>query len=154
MNKAFTLIELLITFVLVSAVTAALGWTLFAGFDLWISGKNRADILQSADRALETMVRWISQAATITTAGANSITFTADINGDTVTETVTFSVSGTNLQRTIGASPAVTIVPNTQSLSLTYNPAGVAAKVVAIDLTVAFSGETKTLSTSAFCRNK
>ena len=165
MKKAFTLIELLITMVVMAAVTGVFAWALFAGFDTWVSGKNRADLFQSADRAIETMVRWISQATSITAATASSITFTADIDGDVTIETVTFAVSGTNLQRTVGTS-TVTMVPNTQSLGLIYTntadtvivPANQTDRdtihIVTPTLTISLEGETDTLSSSVFCRNR
>lgn len=165
MKKGLTLIELIITTALVSVLIGVFCWLLLAGFRTWVSGKTRADMVQSADRAMETMTRWISVATSITAASANSITFTGDIDNDSMQETVSFSLSGTNLQRTVGGT-AITMAPNTQTLSFTYvNSAGApivpadqaardTIRLVNVSATTSASGETVTLKSGVFCRNR
>lgn len=164
-RKGMTLIELIIAIMLVAILAGALTLPLITQLKVWVSGMNRSNLIQGSSIALQTMSRYISQAVSITAATAGAITFTADINDDSIDETVTFDTSGTNLQKTIDASTAV-LAPNAQTLSFVYRNASDVAfvpanqtdrdaiRVITVTLTMSLANETLTESTSVRCRNR
>jgi hypothetical protein len=141
-------------------------FSLGPGFRAYVSGKNRTDVLQSGDIAMQLMQRYLSLARTFTAASATSVSFTADVNNDTVAETVVLDISGNNLRRQVSGGSQVTITPYAQTLTLSYLdsagaviPVPVAGgslasiRVVRVVLALARTNETATLSTAAYCRN-
>ncbi len=171
-KKAFTLIELIIATALLSIMVAVITTVFLAGLKVWISGRNRTEIREEAGIAMESMVRDLSQAGPITAATAAAITFTADIDNDSVNETVTFSLDAGNIIRTVDGA-AATLMPDAQTLAFSYidsNNTGIvppftpaqlsSIRVVTIFLRMSKAAETyppislNPLSSSAYTRNQ
>lgn len=165
-KKAFTLTELIVITALLSIMTVVIAVVFLTGLKAWSSGLNRTGIREEGSIAMERMMRDLSQASNITAATAATITFTADVDNDSVNETVTFSRDvDNNLIRTVDGS-AITLTPNAQALAFSYTdlnntsivPASQAdrdtIRVVTMALTMSKSGETYTLSSSAYTRNQ
>jgi len=167
-NQALTLIELLITMLLFSAIIVATILTLNVGLKIWSSNKDRLDVRQNGSLAMETMTRYLEIANNITATSANSITFAADINNNGADETVVLAFDAVNkiINITIGGATTI-LTPDTQSFSLSYYQSNTQVPftpitqadrdsicIVTISLTMNKGSDTVTLSSSAFCRNQ
>ena len=168
-NSALTLIELLIAILLFSAIIGATVLML----KIWSSNKDRLDISQNGGLAMEKMVRYLELANNITDATTNSITFTADINNDSMPgpDTVTLAFDAVN-KKLYGEINGVTtpLTPYVQDFSFSYCAAGTeipfkppkpktktecdTIRIVVLLLTMNKGSDTITLSSSAFCRNQ
>lgn len=165
MRRAFTLIELIIVVLLLSIMLSFIVTVFAVGLKAWSSGHDRAVIRQGAVLAVERMVRDLSMAGNITVATSNSITFSADVDDDSINETVSFDLSGNNLTRTVNGA-ASTLAPDVQTLALSYtDPDNLSftpatqgdrnnIRVITASLTMNKSGETFNLSSSAYARNQ
>lgn len=169
MKKGITLIELIIVIVVLSIIAGFMSWTFVAGLRLWNSSKNRADIRQSGNLAMERMVRELSQASSFTIAQAGQVKFDADVDNDGTDETVTFSTSDSELIRKVDGTETV-LTPNVQTFGLSYRdlndvimpfpitggPGGDRdnIRVVIISLTLDKADETVSLSSGVYARNQ
>lgn len=165
-KKGFTLIELTIVIVLFIILSIALFWTFVAGLKIWNSGKNRSDIRQGGNWAIERMVRELSQAYSIRNADGDEITFWADSDGD---DEVTFNVDDNELIRTAGSAETI-LTPYVDTLTLSYRdinnnlmtlPQDTASqskrdniRVIIMSLTLNAGDDTVTLSSSIYTRNQ
>jgi len=166
MKKGFTLIELIIVIVLFTMLSVAVFWTFVAGLKIWNSGKNRADIRQGGNWAIEKMVRELSQAYSIREAVEDEITFWADPDGD---DEVTFNTDDNELIRTTDSVETI-LTPYVETLELSYRdinnglmtlPEGTDSqaerdniRVIIISLTLNQGDEAVTLSSSVYTRNQ
>jgi len=166
-----TLIELLMAIVLFSLITGAAMLVLTVSLKTWNSNKDRINIRQNGNLALEEMVRYLELASNITAATTSAITFAADINNNGADETVTlaFDAVNKNLNVTVGGA-TTTITPYVQSFSFSYCASGTETpftppdpdtqgerdtiRVVILSLTMNKGSETISSSSSAYCRNQ
>lgn len=105
-HKALTLIELLISVLLISVMLGAVWLIYHTGFQVFYSQYARENIKAQAASAFLTMTNELHQALSITAATSNSITFTADLDSDGISETIQYVWSGAldaPLNRVIGA---------------------------------------------------
>jgi len=80
-RSGLTLIEVLITTVMLSVMVFTVGFTFIAGLRLWDVGYTRANMRTKLTQALELVSKSIRQASSIDDESAGSITFTADLGG-------------------------------------------------------------------------
>ena len=167
-GSGLTLIELIITILLISAIIGAAILMLTTGLKIWSSDKDRLDIRQNGSLAMERITRYLELANNITAASANSITFAADINNDGTDETVAivFSDVNRNINITIDGITAI-LTPDAQSFSLSYYQSNTSAsftpvtqadrdgiRVITISLTMNKGSDTVAFTSSVFCRNQ
>lgn len=164
-RRGFTLIELIITGVLVVTLGAAL-WLVFnAAFGTFYSQDFRVRIKGEAGRAFIGLEKELREATSITDAQATDLTLTVDTDDDGVEETVRYTWLGTAgdpLNRVSGGA-TTPVVSKVTGLTFTYynasnaqlsSPVTVsAARAVAFDLTVAEGDETFQLRSRARLRN-
>lgn len=120
--KGLTLIELLISVMLISVMLGAVWLIYSAGFNVFYNQVSRYDIKDQMSLAYITMTNELHQATAITAATATSVTFTADIDSDGASETIQYTWSGTigaPLNRVVGAATK-TLVRSVQSLGFSY----------------------------------
>lgn len=121
-KKGLTLIELLISVLLISAMLIAV-WAIYStGFKVFYNQISRYDIKDQSALAFITMTNELHEASSITAATAASVTFTADINDDGVNETIQYTWSGTAgdpLNRVVGAATN-TLVRSVNSVAFSY----------------------------------
>jgi len=167
-RAALTLIELLISILLFSAITAAAMLMLSTGLNIWDSNKDRLDIRQNGSLAMETIVRHLELTHTITAATTTAITFTADVDNNGTDETVAIVYDAVNRRINLTIAGSTTILtPYAQSFSLTYYQPNTQTsfapatqtdcdtiRIVTISLTMNKNNDTFILSSSAFCRNQ
>lgn len=131
-ESGFSIAEVSVVAALVGMVLAAVLVVQESGIRAYIIGSNRVGVQQTARIALERMGREIREASAITTANANSVTFTAQ-DGVTV---VTYAVNANNLERN-----GDVIVGGVDTLSFVYRgfndaPGTTAADTRRIDITI------------------
>jgi prepilin-type N-terminal cleavage/methylation domain-containing protein len=168
-NSGFTIIELVITMVLIGIVAFIVADAMSTGFKAYFTTDFRKEALDQARIATERMTREIRNVrslgrdndsdgnidADIATATATSFCFT-DVNGTTIS----FALSGTNILRGEGNCPpdsTNTLSENITSLSFSYIYASgtfaTAIRRVQITLTSTISNESVTLQSEVYLRN-
>ena len=82
-RRGLTLVELIITVVILPILIFTIGYSFVIGLRLWNQGYTRADIRTRLSQALELVSKQLRQAKSIDELTAGSITFTADLgDGD------------------------------------------------------------------------
>ena len=162
-SKALTLIELLISVLLISAILGAT-WIIYStGFKVFSNQLSRYDIKDQMSLAFITMTTELRQALSITEATATSVTFTADINSDGVSETIQYTWSGAAgapLNRISGAETKE-LVRSINSLAFSYYAANSSTplvfpvtasevQMVGVDATASSGDETFQLRTNIY----
>ena len=123
-QNGFTLAELLIACAMVGVVLAGTFVALQQGQNAYQYGSGRVEVQQNARMAVDRMAHDLRTGATVTAATATSVTFQyIDDTGATVT--VSYSQTGTNLQRnqTVpvpAAAQPETLIGGVNALVLTY----------------------------------
>ncbi len=121
-EKGLTLIELLISILLVSVMLGAI-WIVFnTSFKVFYGQNSRQDIKAQTSQAFYVMTNELHQALSVTSATATAITFTIDSNSDGVNEAVQYIWSGTSgqpLNKVVGAQ-TTQLVRSVSNLSFTY----------------------------------
>jgi len=161
-KKGLTLIELLISIMLISAMLGAI-WVVYStGFNVFYGQVSRYDIKDETALAFITMTKELHQASSITAATATSVTFTADIDSNGVNETTQYTWSGAAGAPLLRIDGAVTktLIRSVQSVAFTYcNTDNVLLSVpitlanvhlVAVDATAVKGSETFHLRTKIF----
>jgi Tfp pilus assembly protein PilV len=163
-KKGLTLIELLISALLISAMLGAI-WIIFhTGYTVFYGQYSRQNIKSQASYAFYTMTNELHQAFSVTAATATGITFTMDSDNNGINETVQYTWPGTSgqpLNRVVGAQ-TMQLVRSISNLSFTYYGTNntllsfpVTAsqvRLVSIDLTTASGSESFHLRTKVQLR--
>ena len=125
-KNGLTLIELLISVTLISAMLGAV-WAIYStGFDVFYGQLSRYDIKDETALSFITMTRELHQASSIAAATATSVRFKADLNSDGVDEDITYTWSGASgapLNRVVDAVTK-TLIRSVQSIAFTYYNTG------------------------------
>lgn len=161
-KNGLTLIELLISVLLISTMLGTV-WAIYhTGFTVFYNQLSRYDIKGETSLAFMTMTGELHQALSVTAATATSITFTADLDSNGVNETIQYTwsgVAGAPLNRVVGTATR-TLVHSVQDLMFSYYntnnvllsvPITVAdVHLVAVDATAVKGNETFHLRTKIF----
>lgn len=170
-DAGLTLIELLISVMLISAMLGAI-WVIFhTGFQVFYGTLGRQNIQSQASMAFETMTNELHQATSVTAATGTSITFTADINNDGASESVQYSWSGAAgaplnrvvgvqtkaLVRSVNNPPPSSVNPlfnyfGVNNAALGTTPTASQIRLITIDLYTTAGSETFHLRTKVFLR--
>lgn len=128
-SKGFTLIEMVMVITLLGIIGGIIALPLYIGTKGWFEATTREGITESGRIAIERMMREIRNTARkannttcISAAAANSLTF-SDLSGDmTNCNSITFSLSGTNLLRCPDSACATQYVlaNNVSSFTIKY----------------------------------
>lgn len=94
-EKGFTLLELIITTVLVSVLLGAVWMVYKAGFSNFYTQGTRSGIKGDTGRLFINLAKELRLASSVTTAQAAAFTFTLDTDNNGVDETVQYTYSGT-----------------------------------------------------------
>lgn len=167
-SKGITLVELLISVMLISVMLGAM-WVVYSmGSKIFYGQLSRYNIKDETSLAFTTITKELHQAFSVTDATATSITFTTDLDSDGVYEEIEYSwsgVAGSPLDRSVTIPPstdAITrpLVCSAQSVAFTYyNTNNVllstpiilpSVHLVAVDVTAVKGDETFHLRTNIF----
>lgn len=161
-TKGLTLIELLISILLISLMLIAV-WAIYStGYKVYYGQLARENIKSQASLALTTMTGELRQALAISAATDKSITFSADIAGDGVGQSIQYiwsGVAGAPLNKVIGTT-TTSLIRSVNSLTFTYYntnnvilsfPVTVSqVKLVLIDATASSGSESFHLRTKVY----
>jgi prepilin-type N-terminal cleavage/methylation domain-containing protein len=146
--RGFTLAELLVALAILGLVLAGVVGIQQGALQAYVAGSNRVETQQNARVAVERMSRELREATAITVANATTITFTPpDPPAPAVppAPNVTFTLNGTNLQRTVAGGAAEVLIGGVQILTFGYRdaaeaqlavPVGTPSNIRRIDITV------------------
>jgi len=162
-NRGVTLVELVISMVILATLMVGIQAFSVPIFDLWNYQTFRQGASSEGRLALMKMVKEINQVrnpASVTTASANSFAFT-DVNN----QAITFDLSAQTLRRTAG-SGAKTLATGITSLQFQYfdedrnvvgspatSPDETDLRIVEITITITANGKTDTFRSLAIPRN-
>lgn len=163
-ERGFTLVELLMTVLLMALMIPGI-WTVFrAGLISFSSENDRLAVKGESGRGFVEMTEELRHATSMTAALAASLSFTVDMDDNGSDETVQYTWSGTAgdpLNRV--SSFTVPAIPSVSSVSLSYYDSSgnllsfpVTAsqvRIVAVNLTVGYRDETFNLRTQVRLRN-
>ena len=167
--SGLTLLELIITLVLVSVLTGAIYAVYDTGFRTFYTQNTRSGVKGETGRLFLNVAGELRQATSVTSAQAASVTFTLDSDSNGLDETLQYTWSGTAgapLNR-VASSPApsytIPVVSSVTSAAFSYYDSNdnllsfpVTAsqvRLVAVDLTVTDKDETFHLISKARLRN-
>lgn len=105
-SSGFTLIEAILVIALLSLLLTAITSVFVVGFKVWDSQSLSAGAKKDAAYSLRVISEELRQASSIVAATQNSLTFTADLDGNGADETIVYCWSGTagdDLNRTEAA---------------------------------------------------
>ena len=163
-NHGFTIIELLITVLLVSILLGAIWMVYSVGFKTFYTQWTRTGIKGQAGRTFINIAGELRQATSVTVAQQANLNFSADTDNNGIDETIQYiwsGVAGEPLQRISSVTtPAVDSVnslafsyydANNELLSFPVTPSHV--RLVAIDIIVTDKEETFHLRSNMELRN-
>lgn len=162
-NNGITLIELLISMMLISAMLGAI-WVVYStGFEVFSGQLSRYDIKSETALAFIKMTKELHQASSVTVATGTSITFYADLDDDGVSEKIQYIWSGAAaapLNRVVNDTLTTTLIRSVNSAAFAYyNTNNVLLSLpvtlaniylVAVDVTAVKADETFHLRTKIF----
>jgi prepilin-type N-terminal cleavage/methylation domain-containing protein len=97
-ERGFTLIEVIVTLVLVGITAALAGMWIVSITNGYIFAKNNMDTTQKAQLAMTRLVKEFKTIRTVTSSSASSITYNRPDLSDPAGKTQTIALSGTQLQ--------------------------------------------------------
>lgn len=161
-DKGFTLIELVITMVLIGIIAYIVATALSTGITAYFTTDFRKEALDQARIAMERItreIRNVRSSADITTADATTFTFT-DVSGTPIS----FALSGGNIDRTsvttntlatgISSASIFTYLLSTGATTQSPIPAEIPLiKRIKIDITATKNTESVTLQSEVWPRN-
>lgn len=153
-EKAFTLIEVIVSLVLVGILAAIAGMGLIKIAEGYVFAKQNAEATQKGQIAIARIVKELSAAekataaaTPITAAGAASVTYTRQESPGSATFTTNIiAFSGSTVTVKLGAAAAVPLIDNVTALALTYlnaagaNSAANLPNIRRIDISLALNG--------------
>jgi len=157
-----TLIELLISILLISLMLIAVSAIYSTGYKVYYGQLSRENIKSQASLALMTMTGELRQALAISAATDKSITFRADITGDGVGQSIQYiwsGVSGAPLNRVVGTATTSLIRSvsaftftcyGTNNALLSFPVTVSQVKLVLIDVTASSGSESFHLRTKVY----
>lgn len=126
-NYGFTVIEILVSIMILSVVMAAIFSFLWGASNYWKFGRDAADVTENARLGLNRMTRELKQSSLITDAGSSTrVSFWVDLGASSGIETVTYGFTqGTGgnpgyVWRTIGAGSQIRLVENVTNVEFAF----------------------------------
>lgn len=89
-KKAFTLIELIASILIVSFISAVFGMGMVHIVDAFVLSRENANNIQKCQIVMRRIVKELEDAKSIISASANSITFTKDQGGTIITHSISY----------------------------------------------------------------
>lgn len=134
-NKAFTLVEMVVTILLISILAFAVTYIFMEGFRSYIMSRNLIDLRSGLRVALKRMVFEIRESEINPTEVTNGFRIQADVDDDGVAERIIYQLVGTNIRRTVGDTPDPNAPILLGSVSSASFP-GLGTNTVTLDITV------------------
>ncbi len=120
-RAGFTLIELVVASAIISILMAAVGSAVVIAAKATPAATSAERLTATANQVVQEIARELSQATTITTAAAQSVSFTVpDRTGDAAAETIIYRLNGRALERVTNGGTAVILSDNVKAFNLGY----------------------------------
>jgi prepilin-type N-terminal cleavage/methylation domain-containing protein len=132
--KGFTLVEMVVTILLVSILAFAVTYIFMEGFRSYIMNRNIIDLRSGLRVALKRMVFEIRESEINPTEIAGGFKIQADVDDDGTAETIIYQLVGTNIRRTVGDTPEANAPILLGSVSSANFP-GLGTNTVTLDIT-------------------
>ena len=146
-QKGFSLVELIITIVMMGIISVVVGRILIQGYKTFITSQSISEVDWQGLLALESLtndIHNIRSSSSITTISASSFAF-VDMSGTTVT----YALSGSNLQRN-----GLTVASGVSALAFSYlddagtvTASATAVRYITVSLTAVENGLSLTFTT-------
>ena len=146
-EKAFTLIEVIVSLVLIGIMAAIAGMGLVKIAEGYVFAKQNAETVQKAQIAIARIVKELGAATAITTAGTDSIIYTRLQGTAPVTNIITYS--NANITIAVDSGTATTLIDHVTAFTLTYfyaagTSTATPANIRRVDINLTISGANNT----------
>lgn len=148
LNTGFTLIESIVTIVVLSIIAFSTMYIMTEGFKVWWANKNYIELRSDGRFTLARLAAEFRQAEEIPQVEETNISFNSDIDNDGDPQLITYTFNGTELIREEGPGQAV-ICANVSSLILYWNSTN---RLLTVDMTLTKQDDTVNLETDIAAR--
>ena len=147
-KDGFTLIEAIVTMVVLSMVAFSVMHLLVEGFRVWTENKDLLELRADGRAALNRLTVEFREAETVNLQDAQTLVFEADIFDDGDWRRLVYSLSnGRLMRRVINEPPIRAICENVSALTFTWN-----APLLTVDMTLSKQDDTVNLNTDIMAR--
>ncbi|KPK40937.1 MAG: hypothetical protein AMJ78_06660 [Omnitrophica WOR_2 bacterium SM23_29] len=164
LRGGFTLIELILVTILISILLGAITATYVVGLRAWDVGILHGGIKKEASYSLRIMSEELRQATSITSANQNDVTFVADLDGNGIDDTITYSWSGVvgeNLNK-VQSATTISLAKDVESAQFQYydannnllSPPVTASSVRVVEITLRLKKEDESIRYIAKFRSR
>jgi len=154
-SSGVTILELVLATMISTFLIGAVISAYIVSMRLFSQQTGETDIFWNGQRSADVMVGEIRESLSVVTPNPNSLSFWwKDLNGNSsreANETVTYSLSGHDLMRSLGAS-VHTLASNVDSINFSYD-ATPNPRLVTITLVLSSAGETASVESKVKIRN-
>jgi prepilin-type N-terminal cleavage/methylation domain-containing protein len=128
-DKGLTLVEAIVVIVVLSILMFAVMHVMVEGFRVWWENKNYIELRADGRFALARLTAEFRQAESVSQSTSTDITFDSDMDDDGDPETITYSLSGSDLVRGVQGSGQAVICGNVSSLTFSWNSPVLTAQI-------------------------
>lgn len=151
--KGFTLLEVLVSMLVIAAIAATSANFLASAFTGYFTGINSTGLSLEAAVAMKRMDLELKKAVSFSTINANQVTFTT-LDG----QTITYNLSGTTLNRTVTtalplASSVTALTFNYYNSNFVVTATPTAVRAVTYSLTISNGSQTVSLINTVYIAN-
>jgi len=133
-RRAFTLVEMIITILLISVLSFGIAYIFMEGFRTYVFNRNIIGLRSEARMGLKRMTSEIKLAESITVTSSTDFSIDADVDDNGAAETVRYYLDGTNLRRQKDAVPDPGNILLVDVDSVTFTAEGANALIIDITL--------------------
>lgn len=138
-GRGFTLVELIVTLIVLSVMAFSVMYILTEGFRVWWVNKDLINIRSDSRSAINRIVMEFREAYSGTLTSGTDFSFTADVSDTGSLQTVRYYLDTGNLRRQVAGSPSSgnIICGNISSLIFSWS-----SPILTIDMTLSEQGNT------------
>lgn len=121
-NKGFTLIESIVTIMILSVVVFSVIHIMVEGFRIWAENRNLIELRASGRVALDRLMIEFREAERVNLQDAQTVAFEADIFDDGARRSIVYALTNGNLTRSLINEPPIrTICGEVSALTFSWN---------------------------------
>jgi prepilin-type N-terminal cleavage/methylation domain-containing protein len=147
-KAGFTLIEAIVTIVVLSIVAFSVMHLLAEGFRVWVENRDLLELRAEGRIALDRLMVEFREAEIVNLQDAQTLAFEADIFDDGDSRRLVYALNnGRLMRRVIGEPPIRVLCENVSALIFTWN-----APLLTVDMTLSRQDDTVNLNTDIMAR--
>ncbi len=148
--KGFTLVETIVTIVILSIIMFSVMYIMVEGFRVWSENKNYIGLRSDGRYALARFqAEFRGAESVVTPVPLTEITFTADIDNNGAPKEITYALDGRELKREEPGLGQAVICVDVDSFELSWDPA---LLILTVELELSKGGDIVDLKTEIFAR--